>query len=202
MPAFVVPRFTEGEADLEEGSALLSPPRRWTGGRDEASAPSWGVAVAEDVSFGVDSFSAGVGGFASASPSSLGTTVSVGSPAAGVSKVCGVATSVASLVLSVARPAVAPPLPPARARVLPLPRGFGGIVVSTRLLRLASESDSAVLSRKSFLSIARAQTRRHMRGAFITNTTNMGKTASVKLHLIFIRPRIRKEHLALSPTQP
>jgi hypothetical protein len=42
---------------------------------------------------------------------------------------CGVASSVASLAAVVSRAVVAPPLAPARARVLPLPLGFGGIML-------------------------------------------------------------------------
>jgi hypothetical protein len=147
LPVFVLPRLTEGDADREDGSALRSPPRRWTGGRVDASAPSCGVAAAEDVSFDVESLSIGVGGFASVPPSSLGPTASVGS--AGASNVGGVVVSVPSLLLSIARPAVAPPLPPARARVLPLPRGFGGIRLSTRCCCCDRERDSAT-PRKTF----------------------------------------------------
>lgn len=127
LPPRVLPRLTEGDADLEDGSALFSPPRRCGGGRDEASAPSCGVAVADEASFDVKSFSEGAGGFTSVPLSFSVIAAGAASPSAGVSNVCGVEVSVASLVLSVTRPAAAPPLALARARVLPLPRGFGGI---------------------------------------------------------------------------
>lgn len=153
LPPLVLPRLTEGDADLDDGSALFSPSKRCAGGRVEVSAPSCGVAVADDVWFGVDSFSAGVGGFASASPSSLGTTVGTDSLPVGGSNVGGVAPSVASLALSVARPAPAPPLAPVRARVLPLPRGFGGIGNCKCSCRSCT-SDSATLRKTIFLSIA------------------------------------------------
>jgi hypothetical protein len=149
FPPLVLPRFTEGDADREDGSTLFNPPKRCTGGRVEPSAPSWGVAVAEEVSLGVDVSSAGVGGFASASPSSLGITAGAGS-LAGASKVGGVEASVASLVLSAARPAAPPPLVLARARVLPLPRGFGGIGGRMSVLLSHLTSDSATL-RKTIL---------------------------------------------------
>lgn len=117
----------EGDADLEDGSALFSPAKRCAGGRDEASAPSCGVAAADEVSFSAESFSDGAADFEPALPSSFGVTAGAASPAAVVSNVCGVVVSVASLVLSVTRLVAAPALAPARARVLPLPRGFGGI---------------------------------------------------------------------------
>jgi hypothetical protein len=65
------------------------------------------------------------------SPSScFGTTDSAGASLAAAGTVlCGGASSVASLAAAVSRPAVAPPLVPPRARVLPRPLGFGGIAV-------------------------------------------------------------------------
>lgn len=62
--------------------------------------------------------------------SSLGTTGSTASPvaAAGI-ELCGVASSMDSLVPVVSLSEVDPPLAPPRARVLALPLGFGGIVV-------------------------------------------------------------------------
>lgn len=141
LPLLVVPRLTEGDADLEDGSALLRPPKRCTGGRVEASAPSCDIAAAEDVSLDVESFSAGVGGFSSALPSSLGVTASVGALVADPSNVCGVVVSVASLVVSVALPAAAPPLAPPRApRLGREPLVFGGIRDLRRCCRVVKVS--------------------------------------------------------------
>ena len=67
-------------------------------------------------------------GFVSPSSSRFGITGSVRASAVVDGAVlCGAAASVCSLALAVEWPEVAPPLPPPRARALPLPLAFGGI---------------------------------------------------------------------------
>jgi hypothetical protein len=128
LPRVDEPRRIAGEAEREGASALFRPPRRWTGGRVGASAPSWGVEMAEaaaddsaeEISTGAAAFASSWGAMSCGIIFATGAAVDVAGAASPASATSPVPTS---------RPAVAPPLPPPRARVLPLPRGFGGMAV-------------------------------------------------------------------------